>query len=592
MMRLCTLLLIIPLAGLCMTAPTQAQANGSPARTLKILPISDLLARARPVRSPRFGVLSSTLWAEDRTNLLGHGKPFGPINSDALLELIRRGVGDEVDDMSLMVKNHTLIVSGDAGNVAKTEGVVAALRQALTQRIAVHARLYRIRATDEFPATADASTIAELVKNLPLLWKAHSTALSGQQVAMSQERFTSYIGDVDIEVAEEAKIGDPKTTTMFEGIRLVVEPHALIGTTDRVVKCQFAIGEKERDTEDVSTGVKSLSHIGIPHLRASSGAFSGRVKSDGALLLSLQSRGDSGSNLLLVVQTGKVGSPVGNEVSAGRTLLLPVSGMAGGSLRADSSLKFESEGDRGGYPNLEEYEEAEDLGEMLVNLLRESIGDELDNGDASIDLTDNGHSSGFILVHGSEKIRTQARSLLITLQDHWLRTTEIKLRTTLEPAPATTTTFSELSPTTNQPGPTYHALTFPSLHGHTALIMKGVESAVIQDFDVEIASKSTLANPVVHPTFSGLMVVFRGAQQGRDYGGTLAVDLQYLSEPRRQPTGQNDGGDLHHTRVHRARFSHNGRISFDQSIPMGFGPRLRDEQKGLRMHQTMRFRQL
>ncbi len=184
---------------------------------------------------------------------------------------------------------------------------------------------------------------------------------------------------------------------------------------------------------------------------------------------------------------------------------------------------------------------------------------------------------------------TKARSLLITMQDHWLGTTEIKLRTTLQPAPVTTTTFSAIDSITGT-GPTYHALTLPSLHGHTAVVMKGVESAVVRDFDVEIAQKASLSNPVVRTTFSGLVVSFRGARQGGNYGGQLAVDLQYLSEPRRQPTGQGDGGDLYHVRVHKAHFQHNGRIAFDRSIPMGYGPRLRGEPKGARMHQSVRFR--
>ncbi|MEE2887981.1 MAG: hypothetical protein VX951_11190 [Planctomycetota bacterium] len=593
MMKLRSLFVIAPFSMLCMALPAQPETEKAEARTLKIIPVSDMLMSIPAVRSPRLGVLTSK-WPEDETIELASQDPFSLVSSDQLAELVRNGLGDEGAETTVVLKNRTLIVTGNTDNVSKAEKIVEALRRTITQRIVVQARLYRIKPTDEYPAVADAARLATLCKNLPLIWSGHSTAMSGQQVALSQERFTSYIADVDIEVAEEAKVGRPKTTTMFEGIRLVVEPHALIGTTDRVLKCQFAIGEKDKDIEDVSTGVENLPQIGIPHLRANSGVFSGRVNHDGALLLSLQSRADAGSNLLLVVQAAKNGLPAGKQTPAGGTLLLPVSAIASQFLRYPRTV-YESEGTRGAYPTTaasDDDEVEDDLGELLVNLLNENLGAILDSDDVSLDLTQNGHGSGYILLHAPEHVQVQITRLLMTMQDFWLGTTEVKLRTVLRPTAATATTFSEITPSTNQPTPTYHAVTFPSLHDHAAIVMKGIESRLIRDFEVEIAKKSTIANPMMQTTFNGLAVGFRGAQQGQNSTGQLSVDLQYLPEPRHQPTAQSGGGNLYHARVRRAHFQHHGRIALDQDLPLGFGPRLQNDQEGARMHQSMRFRRL
>jgi len=600
MTKLRTLIVIAPMFGICLATPAQEAP-----RTLKIIPVSDMLITIPPVPSPRMGVLTGQWDDKEENVVLTHREPFHILTKDSLEDLVRAGLGEITEEMSLAIRNKTLFVTGEAEHVKAAEALVGSVRQALTRRISIQARLYRIQPGQEFPAIANAERLQSLCEGLPLLWSAHGMALSGQQLALSEDRYTSYVGNAEVEVAEESKVGDPVTTTMFDGVHLIVEPHSLIGTTERVLKCQFAIGEKEQEIQDISTGIADLPRIGIPHLRANSGAFSGRVEQEGALLLSLQSRTNAGSNLLLIVQAGKLGLPAGKPVTAGNTLLLPVSAQTSSFLQTASLPTYEYRNSsedkvisRGNYPTIEEEDAGKKVaaGTVILDLITDNLGDLLDAG-ASVDMIHNGHSAGYILARGPKHFQEQVRQLAFAIQEFSLGTTEVKLVTSLRSAPLTNSTFADISgpaPAAGEPvaGEIYHGATFPSLHGHTAIVLKGMESRVIRDFDVEIAQKSAIAAPVMTTTFSGLAVGFRGEQQGQDISARMTVDLQHIPAIRRQTTGQDDGGDIHHTQVHHAHFEHNGQITLGRNFPMGFGPRLRHKDEAFRMLQTVRFRKL
>ena len=71
-------------------------------------------------------------------------------------------------------------------------------------------------------------------KSLEVLWTATTRTRSGVPIALGKERWTPYVRDIDSEVAQDSKIGDPKVDRLFEGIRILVEPHALAGSEDNV----------------------------------------------------------------------------------------------------------------------------------------------------------------------------------------------------------------------------------------------------------------------------------------------------------------------------------------------------------------------
>ena len=576
-------------------SPAQLQQDNGQGRRLKLLPVSDLLLAVQAPRPPRLGRLSRLDREENSRGLLV-GERFVCLEGDFLQDLVRSSIGEAADEISMVLRDRTLVVSGAPKHVLEVEQTIGALRRAMTQRFAVVARLHRIDTTREFPATATAAEVAEWTTGLPLLWSGRATTVSGQQIVLSQEKLSHYVWDVDVEVSEESSIGVPKTTTMFEGIRLVVESHALIGSTDRVFKCQFAIGEKDRDIQMLSTGVSGMATIGIPYLRASSGSFSGRVDHDGALLVSIQSREGAGSNLLLVVQAGTLAGPTANEVSAGRTLLLPISALTSPSLQYPVPLVSQSDSDaneataRGGYWPIDIGEMDAERGEHLVGLLRESLGELLEQDDSAVELTDNGFGNAYIMIRGDEKLRTQARKILATIQNSRMQTVETRIRTELQKAPQTNSTFTRIDTAASAERELLHALTFPSLLGHEAIVFKGMETAVLRDYHVEIAKKAAISNPVVQTIFSGIATGVRPTLQDKGIGADLRVFIQHVPKPELQPTAQAKGGDLYHVHLNRAQFRHTGALRMGATVDLGWGPHLTAEQHSLRMHQTVRFR--
>ena len=575
-------------------SPATAQADAQDARGLKIISISDLLFRTQPPRAPRLGKLSGRRRGDENFPRPLAKSEFFCIEKGQFLDLIRSTCGDVADEVSMIVRGQSLLISGKNSHVAEVEQIVKVMRRAMTQRFAVNVRLYRI-GTDQYPAAASARQLTELTKDLTPIWHGHTKTLSGQQVVLAQENFTRYVCDVDVEVAEEISVGQPVTTSMFEGIRILVESHALIGSTDRVFKCQFALCEKQKELKLQSTGVQDMPSIGIPHLAAISGAFSGRVEHDGALLVSIKSRAPADGNFLLVVQASpSAANPT--EISAGETLLLPISALTSSSLQFDMPLtrsEEDPEGARGGYPVIKfEVDDGGNRGETLLSLLRESLGSLLDEGGAAVDMTSNGSGHGFILVRGSQKTRTEVRRLLAALHDQWIHGVEVQLTTELLAVPRGSSTFSALSQVNPSSREVLHSLTFPTLIGDTALVFKGIESAVVRDYEPEIANKTTLSNPAVQTTFRGLAVAVRPTVQGKTNGANLYVEISHIPTPTRQSTAQDSVGDLYHVNVNTAQFTRSGAVKLETKVPLGWGPLFPGEPNHLRVHQSVRFRKL
>ncbi|MCA8955949.1 MAG: hypothetical protein KDC87_07735 [Planctomycetes bacterium] len=589
-----TLLLAVP----ALAAATLAQDQRKPSdqtRTLQIVPVADLLHHVPLVRPPRLGRLTGLRGSDDEPRSLLARGPFRCLESDQLIELIRTDSRVSDGEADVVRRGTDLLLTGRAAAVAKLERVVDAIRHTLTRQVVIRGRLLRIDDDTEFPAVASPELTAALTAKLPLLWTGSARAMSGQQVVLGQETFSRYTGSVEVEVAEKSRIAAPKSVFAFEGIRLLVENHALVGTTERVLKCQFAIGERRGEVHELPLGVRGFPAIGVPEWNSTTGGCSGRVAPEGALLVTIRGGPAGGSNLLLVVQAEQPGGQSPTEVAIGNTVIFPVSALTGTSLRracrlANDDEEADGEGARGAYPPISTSDEPEDAGEALAELLRNGLGDELDKSEATIHLLGNGIGTGYLLARGSEQLRTAARRLLTRLQSEWLQNVEVQAITRLHAAPDSPATFTPLDQ--REPIGRLYGSTVPCLSGHSALVLQGSESSVVRDWEVEIASKSSIASPVIQPTFRGMAMAVQVARRNGALWAEFELLLNHHDTPRRAATGGVDGGFFQHLRAQRSQFRHHGELAHDREQSLGWGSCVRLQSGCARARQTVRFRKL
>ncbi|MHC4514481.1 MAG: hypothetical protein ACYTKC_20660 [Planctomycetota bacterium] len=582
----CTLFLSLPLC---------AQGDGQRDRGLKMIPVRHLLFRAGPADAPR---LNTLLQAEDEPRRLLPEREFQVLQPDQLVELVRTATGRALDEdeASLQIIAGTLMVTGPKKTITAVEKAVHGIAAVMGRRLHLEARLYEARGNHTYPAVIKAGDLAETTQNLPMLWKVQAVSYSGQQIAMAQERFTSYVRDADVEVASKAKIGDPEVETVFEGVRLLVESHALVGGKEAVVLCQFAIGDLREPIAQRATGVAELSALGRPKLDSNFGSFGGRLHKGDALAVQVQSSAGSGSNLLLVLKVGDGRTRAGVIGATGAVggpdtmAILPISALTSPSCMTLSEEIDEEENDvsDGHLPRWSEAHGEENEGDdcldadQIVELLSSSLNlEQMD--DVSVD-----HAAGYVLLKAGQGARAQAVRLLRSLQDQWLRTVEVRSTTTLTRVETSSGTLAR--PAAKEESRRYQSVTFPALLGRSHLLVKGVETCTTRDFDAEIAEESAILDPMVVNVFSGMAVNVTPVVAGQDIDVRLKLQLNHVTTAARRPTEQKEGGDLFLPTANHTCFVRNGAFEQGVDVSLGWGPVIVIEKQHYRMHQSIRLR--
>jgi hypothetical protein len=176
-------------------------------------------------------------------------EPMGAIWDDPLLELLREAIAPESWGSrggSAEVRKGTLYVRAPESAVAAVERLLKALEQALLWSVEVEGRLVELPAAHAAFAApvlaADAeAALAGSIKDgtATLLEQVRVTAHAGQRnhVAALEER--AYVGDYEVEIAEDATIANPVVETQTSGVVLEIQPE-LTSTRDSVaVRVRF-----------------------------------------------------------------------------------------------------------------------------------------------------------------------------------------------------------------------------------------------------------------------------------------------------------------------------------------------------------------
>jgi hypothetical protein len=550
----------------------QARAQ-EPARVLRMVSVRELASPAPEHRAPPFGsFLGFASDSEASQPLLGPGPAsLQPGDIAALVGQLRESL-----QVSISNRGSVLMLTGAEDDVRQAEGLVDRLRAAMVREIRLDAALYRLATQQAFPAVATADALARLTAGLPRVWSASATVHAGMRAALASTRLTSYVRDVEGEVAQDSQIADPKVDRAFEGVHVLIEPHSLVRSKELVLIGQFAFGERRGPFENRRTGVKDHPSIDVPFLDVNSGTFSGRLAEGGALLVGVRSAHAYASNLLLTVQATATepGAQPADDIA-----IFPVSALISGALRSKSRpvqgalspLEFVHD------EAAEDYFGPRNTDELLATLEESGLqeGYRAERG-------------GYLIVRGTAAERELAADVLQSFQDRWLRTVQVETETLL--LGATDGGVFSADDAMNAPGELLHGVSFPALLGRSHAIVSGRETTTVADFDVEIAQEARFANPTVRPLFDGMLLSclpYPGAAQGA-IGAQLELEVFHTLPTERRALEMLVGGDLYLPQTSAARFAHDGSLVAGRDLVLGAAPEVRVGARPQRTAQILR----
>ena len=540
----------------------------------KTLSVQEMIGRSRAPQPPRLGSLA---WSDDGANithLLEGWKGDRVLTSEeVLLDFLHESSTfdfDSVPDFTLREAGGALMVTGSPDHVKTIENSLAHLRAALVQRIRVQANLYRIPSARTLPALSAANQTASLTEGLQLIWSGTSVCRAGNQTTLSQERYSSYLRDVDVEVAQGARTGDPVVESAFEGVRLIVEPHVMTGTEDLTLFCQFALGERNGPFASRSTGVADLPSVDVPDLDICSGTFSGRVTDGGALLLSLQGADEAGGNMLLTVNVKRLTQM---PATSNDTTFFPISAFTSKSMRrwvtsdTDAATSNPPTPLRMSVSETTKHSHGLNTAKEIEALILEMTGVGDENGEFALEL------AGHLAIRAPQARRDAIRSLLVGLQDRWLRTVSMTVETELLAEADSGSVFpASAIQTTTASDRKLHAVTFPALLGRSHVLVKGRETTAIHDFQVEIAQEKSIADPVLTSLFNGVICSTFPYRVEEGIGAKLDLSIHHAPSPTRRATELADGGDLYLEQINTFEAMLNGKIDVASDLQLGLGP--------------------
>jgi hypothetical protein len=528
-----------------------AQAPVQAARIFKVLPAHELLATPRPPAP--LPTASAISWPEDSANevVLLTKTPPPLLGGDELVDLVRRVAGakwfEGDQPASIGMAGAALVTSGSAEAVREIEAALWRIQNTLARPIRVGAALYELQKDVNLPPTVAREQLAELTRGLRPLWSMTVGTRSGAAAELSSVTRSPFLGDVNVEVAQDSKIGDPIVSDVFEGTQVLAEPHVLADGKSLALYCQFAFGERGHQ-RTIPTGVPELGTLDVPDVRFLAGTLSGRIESGGALVLRLQGAREGASNLLLVVSAEAKAVPQ----DAGKPAFIPVSALLSRAIQTEKDQRL-----------------GPDSGDELAAILHDAIA----SGESDVSLPIFG---GQLVVEATPAAGDEALRLVRYWEDQTLQTVRMEFRTTQAAADSPAEPAMLL------------ALSFPCIVGRTHRIRAGSETTELRDYEVEIAQKAAISNPVVERLFRGLALTATVHPLAQGLGVTAEALVTDAPAPARRATEIKGVGDLHPARRSKVTFTHDGPATLGEDLQLGESHVLQLDAQRVRLRQTLR----
>jgi hypothetical protein len=508
-------------------------------RIMTFVPLGGLSSGAlgRSVQLP----LGDLLTCDSRPDLIRSEGLFDLSGSAAESILRLLSGADEIEGLSTtVVGEEQLRITGAPDAVQRVEATARAVIAALSNRIRITAELHLVSPGTELPSLARDEELARVLSDATLAWKSSTTIRAGQTCALLDELRVRFIGDVDVEVAQKAAIGDPQVAACFEGAGVVVQAHALAGSQDLVLFCQFAIGSRSGPITARDSGNPDLTLLEAPELEASSGTLSGRMPPGRALVFHAAPPNRPGH--VLVIRGSR-------DRAAAHPSVIPVSALLTPAVRTLPTMALEMCMEPGIEGEPSSSRETPRLGFESPDELAGALDDALGLSDRNVSVTVAGSC---LVVSGDGAPVEQVAGAIRHWQDLWLRAGEVRCESLLA---------GDASPR--------RSVTFPALLGRPHLVISGREARIVRDYDVEIAQSSVAINPVSSTLLDG--IVARVTIEP-DVDGALAfaeITSSSFGPIERRSLEMKAGGNLYIAPESRARYAMHAPIESGQKIELG-----------------------
>ena len=387
----------------------------------------------------------------------------------------------------------SVVLRGRASDVAACERDLSSVAAALGRPIEVTA--WRLPLPDgPLPATSwDPAALQQALQRTPPLWTARGRTRSGGALRLADERGIGILRDLDTEIAEQAKLHDPKIDVVFAGVRatLVVDalpPEELVLRGSWLLSEPVAMHEQEVCERTLT--------VDLPEHKTAWISFAGRVASGGALVVAGRGGGVGPDGFVLVLGARYL-APAAPE-PAPDLLVRPVGALLGAATPVQVPRSWPRPGEEATY-FLRVDRDGGLATDDLLPLLNVQPPAEAWLEDKTL------------VVHGDPGACRQCEALLQQLAGG-LRAATLHTRA------VTNTEALELVQ--------------PVLADRAAGAFVGRERAVVKDQEVEIAAKAQASNPVVGVAYSGLWLGATAARSGDGWHVNGVWSLAAHQEPR------------------------------------------------------------
>jgi len=388
---------------------------------------------------------------------------------------------DAVDseDLRLVFDDTRVILRGSKEAVNACLIDIDAMAAALSRSIEITAYRLPMPANGLPSAYSDQKSLQARLANTPPIWTATATTRPGGSVQLGDARWTSFVRDLDAEVAEKAKIHDPQIDATFRGVRVALTAHALPGD-DLLLHGSWRIADGD-DPVAIATGGEKP-NVDFVSRRNGYVTFAGRVRSGDGLIVGAREASKDGMQFLFAVHARFTSPP---PPPANDLMVFPASAWTT-SIDASFSLRagpFAGDDGNDRPPVLD-----------LPLLSPENLPSLLDDGEARITM-----HGPTLVVNDRNAACARAERALRELADAQLHGAELRVHRKAEG---------------DQPS---LSIVQPVLAGVPANAFVGKTYSLVTDFEVEIATESATSNPVVSSVRNGVWSRVVGSRRGQQW---------------------------------------------------------------------------
>jgi len=515
---------------LCLMQTALPQVPGQqPQQSIELFSLRPYTVHRAEPPPPLFGtMMSSPQDSPEQLNLLDEWQEQ-LWEADDFVNLVQSWNRAAFEDRSMFVNSNEdrMLVQADAVQLEQLRRNIRQLFLVLGQPIEITASIFLVDDARPTEPVLHADQLAELQRSGQQLWSNTTTTRSSLLTSFDALRWSRYVRDVEVEVAQNSKVAVPMVDVFAEGLRISVLPHSMVKTEDIAIQAQFSIGDR-RGLETLATGVPGHPNIDLPRLESAFGAVAARVPSGGGMAVLLAGTEACGARLVLVISP-RYPSPRQSDY-IDNVLVAPVSALTNGSMIYGISLtdsKPVCNGDDvGDGPDTTDAEQC--VGRIEGDELEEVLLAALDDSQVtSCEL-----QGGFLLLSAPAEVAEQARTTLTALQDRLVRNAAVHCSVDASEVESHSPMAKEIQDGEHR---VLHRVALPCLAGRTSVLFRGIEQNSVRTMMCEIAQDAHILDPVVERLSSGLWTIACPSLTEDGVECDLTLQFDYQTPTVKQP---------------------------------------------------------